>query len=50
VTTESAFHISPGRDLAMAGFFLAEGVAILALLHRAGRAAAEGEPGGAPPR
>ena len=34
---EDAFHISAGRDLAMAGLFLLEGVAILVLLHRAGR-------------
>lgn len=37
---QDAFHISPARDLGMAGFFLAEAVAILVLLHRAGKAAA----------
>jgi hypothetical protein len=38
---ENAFHISAGRDLGMAGFFLAEGVAILALLHWAGKVPAQ---------
>lgn len=39
---QDAFHISPGRDLAMAGFFLAEAVAILVLLHRAGKPTPDG--------
>jgi hypothetical protein len=34
---EKAFHISMGRDLTMAGLFLAEAVAILVLLHRAAK-------------
>ena len=38
---QDAFHIGTAQDLGMAGFFLAEAVAILVLLHRAGRAVGE---------
>jgi hypothetical protein len=40
---QDAFRVSPGRDLGMAGFFVAEAVVILVLLHRAGKATADGE-------
>src|SRR5690348_6356907 len=47
---ENAFHIGAGRDLGMAGLFLVEAVAILLLLHQAGKApAADAETGGGPP-
>ena len=46
---QDAFHVSPGRDLGMAGFFVAEAVAILVLLHRAGKATADGETRIVPP-
>jgi hypothetical protein len=46
---QDAFHVSPGRDLGMAAFFAAEAVAILVLLHRAGKAASGGETRGVPP-
>jgi hypothetical protein len=36
---QKSFQISARRDLAMAAFFLAEAIAILVLLHRAGKAA-----------
>jgi hypothetical protein len=39
---QEAFRVSPVRDLGMAGFFVAEAVAILVLLHRTGRAAGGG--------
>ena len=39
---QNAFHISAGRDLAHGGLVPGRGLAILALLHRAGRAAAVG--------
>jgi hypothetical protein len=46
---QDAFHISPARDLGMAAFFVTEAVAILVLLHRAGKAAAVGETPSLPP-
>ena len=46
---QDAFRISPGRDLGMAGFFVAEAVVLLVLLHRAGKVAADGETRGVPP-
>src|SRR5262245_59942338 len=46
---QDAFRISPGRDLGMAAFFVAEAVVILVLLHRAGKGAAVGEPRGVSP-
>ena len=36
---QDAYHVSPGQNLGMAAFFLAEAVAILVLLQRAGKAA-----------
>jgi hypothetical protein len=46
---QDAFHISPARDLGMAAFFVAEAVAILVLLHRVGKTAADGEIRSLPP-
>jgi hypothetical protein len=46
---QDAFHVSPGRDLGMGGFFVAEAIAILVLLHRAGKAPAGGDARAAPP-
>ena len=47
---QNAFHIGAGRDLGTAGLFLAEAVAILLLLHRAGKPpAADAETERVPP-
>jgi hypothetical protein len=46
---QGAFHVSPARDLGMGGLFVAEAVAVLVLLHRAGKAPAGGDARTAPP-
>jgi hypothetical protein len=47
---QNAFHIGTAQDLGMAGFFLVEAIAILVLLHRAGKATGEVKTGSSPPR
>ena len=46
---QDAFHVSPARDLGMGGLFVAEAVAILVLLRRAGRGPAGGGRAAPPP-